>query len=131
MALINSEHDKPAKLAIELWSTFAEVELSRITQNRPHQAILSNCLESIIEIILTGLRKFDQDSQDENLDEMPENSLTLAAGYTLENITRVVGNFILSPLINFIQSKIISEKWGDRYIALIAFGSIIDGPDPQ
>jgi hypothetical protein len=27
--MINSEHDKPAKLAIEVWSTFAEVEMSR------------------------------------------------------------------------------------------------------
>jgi importin subunit beta-1 len=62
---------------------------------------------------------------------MPENSLTLAAGYTLENITRVVGNMILAPLITFIQDKIVSSNWGDRYIALIAFGSIIDGPDPQ
>ena len=62
---------------------------------------------------------------------MPENSLTLAAGYTLENITRVVGNLILGPLLNFIQEKIVSAKWGDRYIALIAFGSIIDGPEPQ
>jgi hypothetical protein len=29
MKLINSEHDKPAKLAIEVWSSFAEVEMQR------------------------------------------------------------------------------------------------------
>jgi len=52
---------------------------------------------------LTGLKKFDQETEDENLNEMPENSLTVAAGYTLENITRVVGNYILQPMINFIQ----------------------------
>ena len=51
---------------------------------------------------MTGLRKFDQETQDDNLDEMPENSLTVAAGYTLENITRVVGNLILSQIIPFI-----------------------------
>ena len=28
--LINSEHDKPAKLAIEVWSTISEVEQSRV-----------------------------------------------------------------------------------------------------
>jgi importin subunit beta-1 len=80
---------------------------------------------------LTGLRKFDQSVEDENLDEMPENSLTLAAGYTLENISRVVRNFIIPPLLNFIQPRIGSDKWGDRYISLIAFGSIIDGPEEQ
>jgi importin subunit beta-1 len=61
---------------------------------------------------------------------MPENSLTLSAGYTLENIARVVGNPILDHVFNFIQTKISSEKWGDRYIGMIAFGSIIDGPNP-
>lgn len=34
--LINSDHDKPAKLAIEVWSTFAEVEMSRNAQGKPH-----------------------------------------------------------------------------------------------
>ena len=29
MKLISSEHDKAAKLAIEIWTTFAEVEISR------------------------------------------------------------------------------------------------------
>jgi hypothetical protein len=82
-----------------------------------------------VEIILTGLKKFDQSVEDENLEEMGENSLTLAAGYTLENISRVVRNFILPPLLTFIQPRIGSDKWGDRYISLIAFGSIIDGPE--
>lgn len=57
--MINSEHDKPAKLAIEVWSSFAEVELSRLSQGRPHSNILSSCLDSIIDIILNGLKKFD------------------------------------------------------------------------
>ena len=99
--------------------------------SQPHSNILSNCLDSIVEIILTGLKKFDQETEDQNLEEIPENSLTLAAGYTLENISRVVRNFIVPPLLTFIQPRIGSDKWGDRYISLIAFGSIIDGPEEQ
>ncbi len=60
-----------------------------------HSNILTSCLDSIVEIILTGLKKFDQETEDQNLEEIPENSLTLAAGYTLENISRVVRNFII------------------------------------
>lgn len=33
MKLIASEHEKAAKLAIEIWTTFAEVEISRKAQN--------------------------------------------------------------------------------------------------
>jgi importin subunit beta-1 len=62
---------------------------------------------------------------------MPENNLSLSAGYTLESIARSVGNNVLEPIFNFIQPKIASHQWGDRYIGMIAFGSIIDGPNPQ
>lgn len=62
---------------------------------------------------------------------MPENSITLAAGYTLENIARVIGNPILNFIFPFIQQKICSENWGDRYISMIAFGSVIDGPKQE
>lgn len=34
-------------------------------------------------------------------------------------------------MIPFIQQRVVSDRWGDRYISLIAFGSIIDGPDAQ
>lgn len=61
---------------------------------------------------------------------MPENNLYLTAAYALENISRVIGNNVLEPIFNFIQPKIASPNWGDRYIGMVAFGSIIDGPNP-
>jgi len=89
------------------------------------------CYESVMEIIMTGFSKFDQETQDEKLDETPENNLSLSAGYTLESIARTIGNKVLDPVFNFIQPKIGSANWGDRYIGMIAFGSIIDGPNPD
>lgn len=59
---------------------------------------------------------------------MPENSLSFAAGYTLEGISRVVGDAVLGPIFEYIHPKMASANWGDRYIGMIAFGSIIDGP---
>ena len=34
-------------------------------------------------------------------------------------------------MLDFIHPKLSSPNWGDRYIGMIAFGSIIDGPDPN
>jgi hypothetical protein len=48
----------------------------------------------------------------------------------LEAISRAIGNDVLTPMFNFIQGKIGSTNWGDRFIGMIAFGSIIEGPDP-
>jgi importin subunit beta-1 len=62
---------------------------------------------------------------------MPENNISLSAGYTLESISRTIGNNVLDTIFNFIQPRITSARWGDRYIGMIAFGSIIDGPVPS
>lgn len=59
MKLIASEHEKAAKLAIEIWTTFAEVEIARKAQNKPCQNFVPACLGSIMDIILMGLQKFD------------------------------------------------------------------------
>jgi importin subunit beta-1 len=61
---------------------------------------------------------------------MPENNLCLSAGYTLESIAKVLGDSVLMPVFTFIQPKLASENWGDRYMGMIAFGSIIEGPNP-
>jgi len=62
---------------------------------------------------------------------MPENNISISAGLTLESISRVAGNLVLQPVLEFINPKLSSANWGDRYIGMIAFGSIIDGPDPN
>jgi importin subunit beta-1 len=62
---------------------------------------------------------------------MPENSCPVAAGYTLENIAKAIGDDCLEYILTFIQPKIGSQRWGERYIGMIAFGSIIDGPGPE
>lgn len=61
---------------------------------------------------------------------MPENTCTVSAGYTLESISRAIGDDVLIPIYEFIQPKLGSDKWIERYIGMIGFGSIIDGPNP-
>ena len=55
----------------------------------------------------------------------------MSAGYTLENVARTIGDDVLIPIFNFIHPKLQSTNWGDRYIGMIAFGSVIDGPSTQ
>lgn len=62
---------------------------------------------------------------------MPENNITIAAGYTLENISRTIGAKVIPTMYAYINSKLGSENWGDRYVAMIAMGAIIDGPSYQ
>jgi hypothetical protein len=96
-----------------------------------HNFIIKSCSESILQIIEKGFSKFNTNLVGQSLDEMPENSCAVSAGSTLESISRAIGNDVLTPMFSFIQGKISSANWGDRFIGMIAFGSIIEGPDPE
>lgn len=82
-----------------------------------------------MEIITSGLNKFNSAIQEEKVEDMAENSITISAGYALETISRTIGNKILDYIFEFIQPKLGSEDWGQRYVGMLTFASIIDGPD--
>jgi hypothetical protein len=37
----------------------------------------------------------------------------------------------VAPIFNFIQNKLFSTNWVEKYISALAFGAIIEGPSPQ
>jgi hypothetical protein len=60
----------------------------------------------------------------DNHDEQ-EWTVSLAAGCALENVALVIKDGVLSPIYNFIHQKMFTSNWADRYISLLAFGSVI------
>ncbi len=55
----------------------------------------------------------------------------MAAGTCLSLLARATGDLIVQPTIPFIESNIQSPDWHAREAAVLAFGSILDGPDPN
>jgi importin subunit beta-1 len=55
----------------------------------------------------------------------------MAAGTCLSLLASAVQDLIVRPVIPFIESNIRSEDWHAREAAVMAFGSILDGPDPS
>jgi hypothetical protein len=102
LQVINTDMEKVAQLAIEVWSTIAEVEITRAQKGLGHQNIIKNCSESVIQIILTVFSKYDSSIQDQDLEEMPESNCSMSAGAALENVARTIGNDVLEPIFNFI-----------------------------
>lgn len=43
MTMINSEHDRAAQLAVEVWTSISDVELLRKSQGKQHQNIILGC----------------------------------------------------------------------------------------
>lgn len=54
----------------------------------------------------------------------------MASATCLSLLAQCVGNMVIAPVVPFIESNITSEEWRNREAAVMAFGSILDGPDP-
>lgn len=82
-------------------------------------------LPEIIPVILRLLTRQEEDAEDD------EWNISMAAGTCLTLLAQAVGDSIVSFVIPFIESNIKSPDWHHREAAVMTFGSILDGPDPQ
>jgi importin subunit beta-1 len=82
-------------------------------------------LPEIIPVILRLLTRQEEDAEDD------EWNISMAAGTCLTLLSQAVGDAIVTFVIPFIESNIKSPDWHHREAAVMTFGSILDGPDPQ
>lgn len=54
----------------------------------------------------------------------------MAAATCLSLFAQCVGNAIITSVVPFIEANIQNEDWRHREAAVMAFGSILEGPDP-
>ena len=82
-------------------------------------------LPEIVPVILRLLTKQEEDAEED------EWNISMAAGTCLTLLSQAVGDAIVSFVVPFIESNIKSPDWHHREAAVMTFGSILDGPDPQ
>lgn len=79
------------------------------------------------EILPVLLKLLTQQSEDDDEDDWTR---SMAAGACLELLARNVGDAIVQPVVPFVEAGITKSDWQHREAAVMAFGSILDGPDP-
>lgn len=82
-------------------------------------------LADVIPVLLWTLTK-----QEEDYDE-DEWTVSMAAATCLSLFAQCVGNSVIPPVVPFIEANIQNSDWKNREAAVMAFGSILDGPDPN
>jgi importin subunit beta-1 len=55
----------------------------------------------------------------------------MSAGTCLNHLAQAVTDAIVPAVIPFIEANIKAQDWHQREAAVMTFGSILDGPDPQ
>jgi len=157
---MNNEDERVALQAIEFWSTVCdeemdlkeellEVSLAYLTREcvcmreksvtltqkqQAHEAgeqperesyhFAELALADILPVLLWTLTK-QEDDYDED-----EWTVAMAAATCISLLAQCVGNNVIQPVVPFIETNIQNEDWRNREAAVMAFGSILDGPDP-
>lgn len=81
-------------------------------------------MPEILPVILGLLTRQEEDADED------EWSVSMAAGTCLSLLALAVNDTIVQAVIPFIETNITSPDWHLREAAVMAFGSILDGPDP-
>ncbi|THG96021.1 hypothetical protein EW026_g5732 [Hermanssonia centrifuga] len=115
--------------AIEFWSTHLNplIRLRTMARSRKTRAnfFARTALPEILPVILQLLTRQEEDADED------EWNVSMAAGTCLGLLAQAVTDNIVQPVIPFIEANIRAADWHQREAAVMAFGSIMDGPDPK
>lgn len=124
---IQKDVDIVARQAVEFWSMIADVELEMLedeSEEAECMKLTQKALPNLLPLILVAMTKQVEDEDDDeswNLSKAADSFLVLAA--------QVTGDVIVQPVLNWVKANISSANWREREAAILAFGSILEGPD--
>ncbi|ODV83247.1 hypothetical protein CANARDRAFT_9821 [[Candida] arabinofermentans NRRL YB-2248] len=134
VAGMESSNDKVACMAVEFWSTVCEEELEIALQKEEmgdsiDQSDLVSynfALVAITDVLPTLLVLLTRQNSDPEDDDW---SVAMAAGACLQLFAQNTGNYVVQPTLQFVEQNLPSPHWRNKEAAVMAFGSILDGPD--
>ncbi|KIP03461.1 hypothetical protein PHLGIDRAFT_130117 [Phlebiopsis gigantea 11061_1 CR5-6] len=121
--------------AIEFWSTVCETETElawEAAEAQEYGEVPENeskffakiALPEILPVLLQLLTHQEEDADED------EWNVSMAAGTCLGLLAQSVSDNIVPAVIPFIESNIRAQDWHLREAAVMAFGAILEGPDP-
>jgi importin subunit beta-1 len=117
--------DKVGAQAFEFWTTLIDDETERVAKNAQCYNYVSSCSPSLITMILKGLTMINFDDDDDI-----EMGHSVSAGNTLQALALLIKSDVMQPVISFVAPNLDPQQpWQNKYAALIALGSICNGPD--
>lgn len=131
---MKGENEEVALQAVEFWSTVCEEEIERQLEAedldeldgesaRTSYNFARVALPEILPVILQLLTQQEEDATED------EWNVSMSAGTCLSLLAQTVNDAIVVPIIPFVESNIRNTDWHFREAAVMAFGSILDGPD--
>jgi importin subunit beta-1 len=132
---MRSSNPDVATQAVEFWSSVCEEELditSEIAEalemgeqpERENYNFAKTALMEVLPQILLLLFRQEEDDDDEW-------TVANSAAAAVALFAQIAENAVLGPVLQFVEANIRGELWNAREAAVMAFGSVMDGPDPS
>ncbi|KAI8972612.1 ARM repeat-containing protein [Trametes punicea] len=138
LTVMGMKHSEPeiALQAIEFWSTVCELESElawEASEANEYGEVPENesrffakiAMPEIVPVLLDLLTHQDEDADEDEWD------VSKAAATCLGLLAQAVQDTIVAAVIPFIEANIRATDWHLREAAVMTFGSILDGPDPN
>lgn len=122
--------------AIEFWSTVCEEEYELAVEAQEAQQygelpeheskfFARIALPEIMPVLSKLLMRQDEDADED------EWNVSMATGTCISLLAQAVGDNIVASVLPFIEANVKSTDWHAREAAVMTFGSILEGPDPD
>ncbi|BFZ54163.1 karyopherin Kap95 [Savitreella phatthalungensis] len=138
LTVLGMKHDdeQVALQAVEFWSTVCEEEIEVALDNqealelgeRPEREsfqFAKVAMPEVLPVLLQLLTKQDEDADEDDW------NVSMAAGTCLQLFAQCVEGQIVQPVLSFVEQNIRSSDWKFREASVMAFGSILEGPEPE
>ncbi|KAG8764127.1 karyopherin beta [Ceratobasidium sp. 423] len=133
---MRNSDEKVALQAVEFWSTVAEEEIELKMEEaeaieygdlpeRENKKFATTALNDIVPVLLQLLTQQEEDADED------EWNISMAAGTCLALLAQAVDDAIVPVVLPFIETNIKNDDWHLREAAVMVFGSILEGPDPN
>lgn len=105
---------------------YSQFEPSDDQQPRKCFFYVQNALPHLVPILMQLLTK-----QEEHQDEGDSWTISMAAGTCLALVAGTVKDQVLDHVIPFVAANINQQGWREKEAAIMAYGSILDGPSSE
>ncbi|KAI8618910.1 karyopherin Kap95 [Chytriomyces sp. MP71] len=132
---MQAPNERVAMQSVEFWSTVCEEEASRIADNDdaaqnaeplvPVHHFARPIGQKLVSVLLFLLTKKDEDEDED------EWNISMAAATCLSLLAAVLEDEIVALVLPWVQGNLQSPDWKFREAAVMAFGSILDGPKSE
>jgi importin subunit beta-1 len=119
--------DEVALVSVEVWCSLCDEEIERMkheTPERPVRNYISTAYDSLMGLLFDGLKK--KSANDEG-----DWNVSVASACCLDLVARIAKDLVVAKVLAYVHENIGSSDWKLRDAAMLAFASILRGPQKE